>query len=201
MKYTIKKGQQSWHPRPIFPIVLTDFERLTWTVTAHESMQFDYIDPETGLLDADWEDWKKAGGVSLVNWRNPQNIVIKNRDAIMLTLRYNPTLPAHVFEYAVYVNDRGGRKVYERPDQVLRTTAGTRVSMQLTRNNRRSYNAALYLTSKGVESVNAFTIETRQRFTAYSLINSWYGGKNNAPGRWGGAAPKDMEMDIEFEKH
>lgn len=198
MRYTIKKGNQSWRPRPILPKLLFGFDCLTWTVTPDKYMEFDYIDPATGDLDNDWNDWKKIGGISLVNWKNPQNVVVKNRDAIMLAWRWNPTISVH--EFAVYVNEKGGRVVYEEPHQVLRTIAGTSVSMEVTKNDKSSYNARLYVTSKGPDSVNRKIIETRQEFCIYSLINPWYGGANNAPGRWGGRAPKDMEMELEFRK-
>jgi len=195
MKYTIKKGNQSWRPHPILPRLLFGFDRLTWTITPDKSMQFDYIDPETGNLDNDWADWKKIGGISLVNWKNPQNVVVKNRDAIMMAWRWNPMISVH--EFATYVNKKGGRIVYEQPHQVLRTIAGTRISMEITRSNKSSYNARIYVTSKGPNSVNRFIIETRQRFGMYSLINPWYGGANNARGPWGGRAPKNMEMKLD----
>lgn len=195
MRYTIKKGNQSWRPRQLLPKIITGFDRLTWTVTPEKSMEFDYIDPATGNLDNDWADWKKIGGISLVNWRNPQNVVVKNRDAIMLAWRWNPTINVH--EFALYLNERGDRVVYEQPGYLLRTIAGTRISMQIEKEDNDSYNVFLYVTSQGPRSVNRFIIDTRQRFGMYSLINPWYGGANNSTGPWGGAAPKDMEMELE----
>ena len=196
MKYTIKKGHQCWQPHSIFPSVLSDFNELIWTVTPHASMEFDY--EYEGELDADWADWKKIGGISLVNWKNLQNLFVKNKDAIMMAHRWNPTIGVH--EFAVYENDRGKNIAYERPDQLLRTIAGTRISMKLVKVHARRYKAFLYVTSNGPDSVNSFIINTRQVFTMYSLINPWYGGANNAPGPWGGAAPRDMEMEIQFGK-
>lgn len=197
MIYEIKKGQTDWRPRDRL-LLLTGFDSLTWTVTPDKSMEFDYIDPITDKIDADWNDWKKIGGISLVNWRNPWNAVMKDRDAIMLAWRWNPVYNFH--EFAVYTNSRGKKIAYERPDQVLRTIAGTRVSMQITRVTRRNYRVRLYVTSQGPDSVNAFEIKTRQAFGLYSLIGPWYGGKNNSPGPWGGAAPKDMTMNVELER-
>ena len=197
MIYTIKKGQTDWRPRDRFRL-LAGFDSLTWTVTPNKSMQFNYVDPITDKLDPDAFDWKKIGGISLVNWRNPWNAIMKDRDSIMMAWRWNPTLSVH--EFAVYVNEAGDNIAYENAGQLLRTIAGTRISMQITRQTHRNYRAALYVDSQGPKSVNAFEIETRQRFGLYSLIGPWYGGKNNAPGPWGGAAPQDMTIDIEFNK-
>lgn len=196
MIYTIKKGQTDWRPRDWFR-VFGRFNYLTWMATATLSMQFDYIDTSTGMIDADWNDWKKVGGISLVNWRNPQNLFIKDRDNIQMVWRWNPVL--HVHEFAVYMNVKGEKKVFERPDQIIRTIAGTTIAMQVERHTPSSYSASLYLLSQGSGSANAFEIKTRQRFTLYSVIGAWFGGANNSPGEWGGAAPKDMEMEIEID--
>lgn len=195
-KYQIKKNRSDWRPRDPFKI-FTDFDTVTFSCIAHESMRFDYVDPKTGKVDQDWRDWKKIGGVSFAGWRDWLNIFLHDRDAVHFTNRWNVDLK--VMEYAVYVNEGGDWFVFEKPYQVLRTIFGTKVSMQIKKIDLEKYEARLYVDSKGPGSVNPFLIYPRRRFPVYALSGAWYGGKNNSPGPYGGRAPKDMTMQKSVE--
>lgn len=194
--YTIKKGHSDWHPKEplqIFP----DFEELTWEVSPDASMMYDY--ENSGVTDKDWHDWKKVGGISLADRSfNLINLFIKKRDSIQLGWRWNVDLS--VFEFVVYVNERGKFVPYSRPDQILRCDEHAQVVFKIRKDNRKQYRAALYLQGDGPESVNEFLIETRKRFTLYSRVGLWYGGKNNSPGPFGGKAPKVMKVNVGYFK-
>lgn len=194
MKQTISKGEQWWKPMDIIPCLFGKFDEITITFTPNETMEFDYVDPETGQRDEDWKDWKKVfGGISLINLFNWINLFRRNRDAIMLGWRWNPTtdLPHH--EATIYINDGGSMNNYG----LLKVVRGTSISMTIKKVRKWQFHIYLYLTSQGIESVEP--VEYRSRFdpSLYVRINGWYGGANNSKGPWGGAAPKDMEMEVE----
>lgn len=194
MKQTILKGHKWFYPRDIFPRLINRFDTVTIKFTPNESMEFDYIDPTTGKLDNDWADWKKVfGGLSLVDPWNWINIFLRNRDSIILGWRYNPTGTTY-FEAAIYENKASSWIVHD----TIKVVKDTKVAMTIKRIGNREFDVYLYVDSNGIESVEPVRIKTRFTPHWFARINGYYGGKNNSPGRWGGAAPKDMFMDVEF---
>jgi hypothetical protein len=114
-------------------------------------------------------EWKNAPTllrVSLADWfLNLFNIFFPQRDNLELRWRYNQEIK--FVEFAVCYCSHHEFSVYERPDQVLRTAAGTKVSVRIKKDNRRQYRVALFLESEGPDSVNEFLIKTRKRFLIY----------------------------------
>jgi hypothetical protein len=185
MLYKIKEGRSYWIPRK-FKILLF-FKKITWTTEPNTSMIFDYQG------DKDWMDWKKIGGISLVNFSNLFNIFIKNRDSIMLAWRYNNEID--LFEYAIYVNNNSKNIAYDKPDQLLKTKSSN-VNLTIEKENG-IFKCYLY---ENGENVNSINIKPRFNPLFFSLINPWYGGANNSEGPYGGKAPKDMECRIDLHK-
>lgn len=212
-EYKIKRGSQAWTPKKFQ--VFGRFNELTWVTRPNWTMMFNYEWRDTlgqVHVDPDWADWKKVGGISLVNWRNPQNIFVKNNDAIMLAWRWNVDL--QMFEYALYVNRKGENIPYEGPAQVVRVKAREetlsngdkipagfdKVIFTIRRERQNRYRIFIYAENENPKNRGSIIVNTRQRFGTYSIINPWYGGANNAPGPWGGKAPRDMEMVVDFLK-
>lgn len=193
MIYTIKKGRKDWVPTDGFDLFRVRDVRISLKVD--NSMCFNYIDPGTGVYDADALDWKKVGGVSFVNWRHLWNIWFKTRDAAMMGWRWNPKI--NMFEICLYVHYRGHTIKFERPDQVYRLRYNPDNDYEWVHLDISGNKATLW---DGQNSVNDFFITQDFRPSRYSRIGAWYGGANNAPGRWGGRAPKDMTCEIKFEK-
>lgn len=119
----------------------------------------------------DWTDAPVLLRVSLADWfLNLFNILFTRRDNVELRWRYHQEIK--YVEFAVCYCSAGKFSAYERADQVLRVAADTKVSMRLTKDNRRRYRAALYLESEGPDSVNEFVIDTRKRFLIYRTIGA-----------------------------
>lgn len=199
MIYKVKKGESLYLPTQFK--IYGKFNRFTWVTKPNADMAFDYLydrDSET-KLDGDWADWKKVGGISLVNWRNIGNIWDKNNDAIMLGWRYNVEL--ETFEYGVYVNENRGMLVFDGENEMLQTNNLNRgVVFSIVRVSGRQYHVTLKFEDEGNFSAKLFTITSLQNFNWYSYINPWYGGANNSSGPWGGAAPQDQKIQIDFLK-
>lgn len=198
--YKIDKGQTKWRPIDFVIKLIFGFRQITFYNQTNASQQPDYTYGD-GEIDQDWMDWKKCGGVSFVSffglyWRN---IFQKNRDAVMLGWRYNVENDTRFQEYCVYENRAGKAIKYQEPHQTLRVATGTKVALTIKKSGRREYKAYLYVASEGIDSVNPIIINTRFAPMIYSLIGLWYGGKNNAPGPFGGAAPKDMTTQWAYE--
>lgn len=212
MEYRIKRGDRRWTPSSLQ--IITKFNKLTFLTEPNWTMMFnyDYLIDGQKVTDADWRDWKKVSGISLVNWKNPQNIFVKNNDSIMLGWRWNPEL--HLFEFCLYVNEKGKNIPYERADQILRVKPSVKnvdgvmqptgqfpqIVFEIETINSKTYGVKLYSLEENKKGINRIVVKTRQRFNLYSRVNPWYGGANNAPGPWGGKAPRDMRMDIYVSK-
>lgn len=201
MIYEIEKGSPRWHP--VGFNIFRNFRTMRWEFYPTDSMIFnyEYRDPEYGVLrtDEDWKDWKKIGGISLANWRNLRNIFQKNRDAIMLAWRWNVELEVH--ECCLYVNEKGRNVPYEGLNILRMHDNEPPVIFEIDRLNKREYACWLYRMGQNRKHVNRIIVRARDRFNLYSWINPWYGGANNSPGPWGGAAPKDMGMRVDFDYH
>lgn len=194
--YTIKTGKTDWTPKEPLEI-FCDFKAITWEFSPDKTMAFPYA--YEGGIDQDWRDWKKIGGISLAAWGlDLINLVQLSRDSIQLGWRYNVEL--QVFEYAAYVNENGAHYAFERADQVLRCGPGAKGGMRLTKLDRQNYRAALYFLEEGPKAVNEFPIRTRKEFTIYRRTGLWYGGRNNAPGPYGGRAPRNMRTQVGYNR-
>lgn len=188
MKYTIKQGRQWWWPMWFF--LYTTNKKFTWIFTPDDSMKFNYEYEFGQSIDEDWQDWKKIGGISFVNWKNLRNILSKNRDSVMLACRWNPTLLT--FEYIIYENKNGEKFPRESPTQILRSNGSVYLDIIPEGNKFKCY------LHEGDMNVNAIIIEPRFEPILLSYINMWYGGSNNSRGPWGGKAPKDMVCNLDF---
>lgn len=189
----VKEGQKDFSPSEGLHIYKGSGP-YTWVFRPTDSMVFDYKDPHTGMIDEDWHDWKKGGGLSLVNWWNIQNLFVLNRDNIMWVWRYNPN--DKIFEFAIYMNVKGDKVVFEKPDQILRLRRNQTGFCMIKRESSRKYK--VYLDRFSKENPNYRVVKPRQKFYVYREIGLYYGGANNSVGIWGGAAPKDMCIDWAF---
>ena len=210
MEYTIKRGQQFWSPSHFQ--LFGNFTKLVWVIEPTWTMQFDYEyrKGEEVLRDNDWQDWKKAGGISLVNWRNVRNIWDKNNDSIQCGWRWNPDL--RVMEFCLYVNEDGKNIPYDRADQLVRvppkieevdgvmqpTGRFELVVFEIEKLASDKYGCWLHGVNEPREKLNRIIVNTRNKFNLYSRINLYYGGRNNSKGPWGGKAPRDMNMFVDF---
>ena len=113
-----------------------------------------------------WQEAPTLLRISLADWfLNLFNIFFPRRDNVELRWRYHQEIK--FVEFAICNCSRNEFSAYERPDQVLRTVAGTKVSVRITKDNRRQYRVALFPESEGPDKVNEFLIKTRKRFLIY----------------------------------
>lgn len=208
MEYSIKRGQRFWSPSHFQ--VFGKFSRLIWLIEPTWTMQFDYEyrKGDEIVRDNDWQDWKKGGGISLVNWRNLQNIWDKNNDSIQCGWRWNPDL--QVFEFCLYVNERGQNHPYEGPHQLLRvppkmeevdgviqpTGRFDPIIFEINRQSSNRYLCYLQAIGESREKITPIIVDTISA-SMYSRVNLYYGGDNNSTGPWGGKAPRDMSIIVD----
>ena len=198
MRYEIEQGNKDW--RPIDGKQIMCVCPFKVGVKPDNSMIFNYVD--NGVVDPDWADWKKIKGASMAGYWPPSklaNLVINTQDAIMLTWRWNIKL--NCFEFCLYTHVNGSTIKYERADQLIRVPYREDNNygwswLEVVPAGRKFYS---YLT--GPDGIRGARMLTEFSFTPklYSTIGMYYGGANNSPGKWGGAAPKDMSCEAKFE--
>jgi hypothetical protein len=118
-----------------------------------------------------WSEAPTLLRISLADWfLNLFNIFFTRRDNIELRWRYHREIK--YVEFAVCTCSKHKFSAYEGAHQLLRTAAGTKVSVRITKDNRRQYRVALFLESEGPESVNEFLVKTRKRFLIYRSLGN-----------------------------
>lgn len=192
MIYSINEGQSRWWPF-IFRWY-RDFKKAIWYVIPDKSMQFNY-QYNNGVVDEDWRDWKKIGGLSFADWRNLINLFRKDKDSVILAWRWNVEIKKH--EFAIYENRNNHNIPYESPSQILRIDADEKAVLEIHKSGN-DFKCYLFENEQTYLDVNPIVITPRFKATMFSYINLWYGGKNNSKGPYGGSAPQNMRCDVGY---
>lgn len=139
----------------------------------------EYQRPDHNGIDFDYFDWNKLFGITGYLSR-------PNRNSAMIAWRWDVD-SAYCFQLAAYTNDRHGDWRVSDPVTIC---AGQEAQFSMF-----DYKGeALYaIYGNGV-------LRTRhpwKRPWITSEIDTWMGGENNAPGPFGGVAPRDIEIRID----
>jgi len=182
----IYRGRKDFRPREGFK-VYGNFDKLVWEFQPTESMIFDYKDGD--ILDKDWEDWKKGGGVSFVGrgW-NLLNLFINNRENLQWAWRWNVEL-LH-FDFGFYRNTAKEPQYDSNQSSFLQLNPGEGGKCIIKRVSTFQFQINLY-DSTGISKLERI-ITVPFKPIAFKILGLWYGGKDNSKGKWGGRAPKDM---------
>jgi len=193
IEYNIRAGERNFSPmEPFWPGLARQFE---FWVAFHHSC---YYSKEDWTLDydMDWHDVNKLA---------------------MLTLAYTPNnhlsygagfMPGNISREILvtpYTNYPGSNFVTRRTDSLPVQTAGSLEEAQaaekvlygrVTRNSR----AVHYTFERGearLETSHPFRTPWYMPWVS-RRAGTWMGGKNNAPGPYGGKASQDMKLWLEF---
>lgn len=185
IRYTIKAGKQNFKPRePIFPRCAKGFEikalldKSCWWSS------------EDWQGDRDRQDWNKLAGITSAFSAN-------NKRSAMIAWR--PADVENTFLLTAYTNDRaGGFEAGMSGMSAIAVKAGERFRAQCYIAEELFRHEAEYkiFTTSGELWCN-------HRFDApwlplYRQVGTWMGGADNSPGPFGGAASKDMSIQIAF---
>lgn len=172
MIYKVKKGKHDFWP---FEIPWIYFKRKTfkWVLRDMSKAEYDM------RPDEDQWDWNKGGGVSF-------SLTNNNKDAVMWAWRYNPNTGKH--EYCMYIHDGTASPIIRpRVDDV------SEITLVVDYKNR-TYDM-IFLTPEGQF---IFDWQYRHKKTISKRIGLWFGGANNEEGAFGGVAPQDLEIELEY---
>lgn len=167
----VQKGKNNFRPEDSgLPFCVRPVERLSIVYRFHPSCLYD-IRP-----DRDWKDWNKLAGLSF-------HAFPKNKDNLIIAWRSRPE--RQQIELAFFANKDGDFTVGEGRLFVDPLRTGQAV---INRQSGRDWTIMI-----GEEIAESY--RTRKEFKGYgSRITPWFGGANNSPGPYGGAAPQEMSL-------
>ncbi len=186
-QYSIKKGRTAFRPiAPLLPaLVYTGFE---FTAVLDKSCWFSAEDVGG---DKDRADWLKLTGITAA-------FSLNNRRSALIAFR--PTDVPDVFAITAYTNDRkGGRQIGGPGFKIATVKAGEQFSGRVRFEQYPFTDAVEYYIDTPDGTFTATHDFERPWHNLYREITPWWGGANNSPGNYGGAAPKNARLKLQFE--
>jgi len=185
-QYSIKKGRTAFRPMAsLFPaLVYTGFE---FTAVLDSSCWFS---AENVGGDKDRDDWLKLTGITAA-------FSLNNRRSALIAFR--PTDVPDVFAITAYTNDKkGGRQIGGQGFKIATVKAGEQFSGHVRFEQYLFTDAVEYYIDTPTGTFTATHDFERPWYCLYREITPWWGGANNEPGSYGGAAPKDATLMLDF---
>src|SRR6056297_167372 len=185
--YAVNKGKTVFKPRAcLLPaLVYTGFE---FTAVLDKSCWFSAQDVGD---DKDRADWLKLTGITAA-------FSLNNRRSALIAFR--PTDVPNVFAVTAYTNDRkGGRQIGGTGFKIATVKAGEQFSGRVRFEQYLFTDAVEYYIDTPGGTFTATHDLQRPWHCLYREISPWWGGADNSPGSYGGAAPKDATLRLNFK--
>ena len=184
--YSIKKGRTAFRPMACqLPALI--YSGFSFTATLDSSCWFS-ADDVGG--DKDRADWLKLTGITSA-------FSLNNKRSALIAFR--PTDVPDVFAITAYTNDsKGGWKIGGPGFKIATVKAGEEFSGRMRFEQYLFTNAVSYYIDTPSGTFTATHDFDTPWHCLYREITPWWGGANNSPGPYGGAAPKDATLQLDF---
>lgn len=185
--YTVKKGKTAFKPRAcLLPALVTG--GFSFRAVLDSSCWFSAEDVGG---DKDRGDWLKLTGITAAFSPN-------NRRSALIAFR--PTDVPDTFAITVYTNDKkGGWQIGGPGIKIATVKAGEEFSDSVRFEQYLFTDAVEYYIRTKSSTFTATHDFKKPWHSLYREITPWWGGANNSPGDYGGAAPKNAKLKLQFE--
>lgn len=185
-KIWIDKGEHDWRPADIpVPILRCCFKELVFEVEFDKSCWYRWLQDD-GKVDKDQFDVNKGGGLTnMLSFNDVDSFMWGWWPDPEIKHKFNVTAYSNIGKDKVEIGNADGKVV-------LPVYASERFWVTIKPGPGRGWQMKI----ETKERIGMAFHVHRSKFRVMRTLGSWFGGKNNEPGPWGGVAPHDMKMFV-----